>query len=389
MDSQIELKSELNEGSEFSFVLDFKVDKFGNQQKVLDKNLKILLHCCDGNNDRLRENIKNHINKIGHISDYSADNKKGDILFCCGMSNLSLVVEEFKKDNNKSLIIYVGENMNELDNKTKDNLDHHLELPIYGSKIYNIIAEHSDIHTHVIKKSTDTKKFDAKVLVAEDNPNNQKLIEILLLKLGIKSVIASNGEIAVECYKKDKYDLILMDINMPIMDGITATKHIKELEKDNYKIPIVALTANSIAGDKEKYLSQGMDDYLSKPIEFDKLVAILQKYLSSGVNELELKKVNIEDISKRFEIPFEIAEQLVVGFKNDIKKDLEQLNNFIINAHYDEVKQKAYYIKNSCLTVDLLNAIEVLEKIENLTKEEDLLIEFDKLNKIILFACMV
>jgi hypothetical protein len=131
-----------------------------------------------------------------------------------------------------------------------------------------------------------------------------------------------------------------------------------------------------------------MDDYLSKPIEFDKLVAILQKYLSSGANELELKKVNIEDISKRFEIPFEIAEQLVVDFKNDIKKDLEQLNNFIINAHYDEVKQKAYYIKNSCLTLDLLNAIEVLEKIENLTKKEDLLIEFDKLNKIILFTCM-
>jgi CheY-like chemotaxis protein len=387
MNSNIELKSDLNEGSEFSFTVDLKVDKFKNQQKVLDKNLKILLHCSNGNNDRLRENIKNHINKIGLISDYSSDNKKGDILFCCGMSSLNLVIEEFKKENSKSLIIYVGENKNELDNKTQELINHYLELPIYGSKIYNILAEHSDIHTKVIKKSTNIKKLNGKILVAEDNPNNQKLIEILLLKLGIKSIIVSNGEEAVESYKKDKYDLILMDINMPIMDGVTATKIIKELEKDYYKISIVALTANSIAGDKEKYLSQGMDDYLSKPIEFDKLVSILEKYLSYSANELELKKFNKNEISQKFQIPFELVEQLIFSFKKEILEDLEQLNSFIIKNNNDAIRQKAYYIKNSCLAVDLQNAVEILEKIENEINKEELLIQFDKLNKIILFVC--
>ena len=291
MNSRIEVVSNVNEGSEFSFVLDLKIDKLNNENKSLNKNLKILLHCSDGNNDKLRENIKNHINKIGQISDYNEQNKLGDILFCCGMNNLETVIKEFKNKNNKSLIIYVGENKNILDEKTKDLIDHYLELPIYGSKIYNILTEHPNIHSEVIKKSSNIKKFEGRVLVAEDNPNNQKLIELLLQKIGIKAVIVSDGQEAVESYKKDKYDLILMDINMPVMDGITATKLIKELECDNYHIPIIALTANSIAGDKEKYLEQGMNDYLSKPIEFDKLIAVLEKYLLNEKEEITQEKI--------------------------------------------------------------------------------------------------
>ena len=390
MNSQIELKSNPNEGSEFSFILELKINKFKNEQKTVDNNLKILLHCSDGNNDKLRENIQNHINKIGSISDYSNENKKGDILFCCGMNNLNLVIEEFKKQNEKSLIIYVGDSLNILDNKIKEQINHYLELPIYGSKIYNILVENSDIHKNVIKKSIVSQKFRGKILVAEDNINNQKLIEILLSKIGVKTVIVSNGEESVESYKKDKYDLILMDINMPIMDGVTATKIIKDLEKDNYKIPIIALTANSIAGDKERYLSQGMNDYLSKPIEFNKLVNILDKYLEndSFIN-IEVQKITPFSISGKLQIPNEIAQTLYSLFKKEIIKDLEELNYFITNFDTKNIEQKIYYIKNSCLIVDLLSVINILEKMQKeiLYDKENLIKEFDKLNEAILNAC--
>jgi CheY-like chemotaxis protein len=281
MNSEIELKSIPNEGSEFSFTIDFKIDKLKNEQKIVDENLKILLYCSDGNNDNLRQNIQNHVSKIGIISDYSNENRKGDILFCCGINNLDLVIEEFKTQNTKSQIIYVGDSSNITNNKIKEEINHYLELPIYGLKIYNILVQNTDIHKNIVKKSMEEQKFDGKILVAEDNPNNQKLLEILLTKMGIQTVIVSNGEEAVECYKKDKYDMILMDINMPIMDGITATKLIKDLEKDNYKIPIIALTANSIAGDEEKYLAQGMNNYLSKPINVAKLKELISIYLFS------------------------------------------------------------------------------------------------------------
>ena len=388
MNSEIELKSTPNEGSEFSFILDLKVDKFKNEQKTLDTNLKILLHCSDGNNEKLRQNIQNHISKIGVISDYSDANKKGDILFCCGMNNLDNVIEEFKKQNNKSLIIYVGDSSNITNNKIKEEITHYLELPIYGSKIYNILVENTDIHKHVIKKSKDVQKFVGKVLVAEDNPNNQKLIEILLSKIGVQTIIVSNGEEAVESYNKEKYDMILMDINMPIMDGITATKIIKDLENTNYKIPIVALTANSIAGDKEKYLAQGMDDYLSKPIEFDKLVSIFGKYLKNDFL-LEEEKITPQTIAKELQIPDEIAQTLYLLFKKEIIKDLEELDYFIKNFDTKSIEQKIYYIKNSCLTVNLLSAIDILEIMQNdvLNNKENLMKEFDKLNKTVFSAC--
>ncbi|MDD2886934.1 MAG: response regulator [Aliarcobacter sp.] len=390
MNSKIELVSNLNEGSEFSFTLDLKVDKFENTDKLLEKSLKFLLYCSEGNNEKLRANIQSHINKIGFVSDYnSQDNRIGDILFCCGMDNLNSVIKEFKKENSDSLIIYIGNSKNIVDLQIKDYINHYIDLPIYGSKIYNIIMDNSNLHKEVLKKSTNVEKFDGKILVAEDNPNNQKLIDILLEKLGLQVAIVANGEEAVEKYKQDKFDLILMDINMPIMDGLNATKEIRKIENEYYKIPIVALTANSIAGDKEKYLNQGMDDYLSKPIEFDKLVNILKKYLlSNEFHKIELQKITSNNISEKLLIPKEISEVLIKNFKNKILKDMEELNLLIINQDSVGLKQKAYDIKNSCLNMDLTMAIEILEKIEESSlNTEELISEFNNLNKIILFSC--
>ena len=210
-------------------------------------------------------------------------------------------------------------------------------------------------------------------------------------KLGLNSTIVSNGQEAVDIYKKEKYYLILMDINMPIMDGISATKHIREFEKElNYSTAIIALTANSIEGDKEKYLSQGMNDYLSKPIEFDILVEILKKYFKSDfLIDINLHKVDINLISKKFQLPYEISEKLYLKFKEEIVNDLKQLEFLIENYHKDDINQKLYYIKNSCLNIDLQEAIEILEKMQNqfINTKDDLIKEFKKLNKIILHAC--
>ncbi len=390
MNSKIELVSNINEGSEFSFTLDLKIDKFENKDKLLEKSLKFLLYCSEGNNEKLRANIQSHINKIGFVSDYnSQDNRTGDVLFCCGMDNLNPIIKEFKKENSDSLIIYIGNSKNIVDTQIKDYINHYIDLPIYGSKIYNIIMDNSNLHKEVLKKSTNVEQFNGKILVAEDNPNNQKLIQILLEKLGLQVVIVANGEESIDKYKQEKFDLILMDINMPIMDGLNATKEIRNIENEYYKIPIVALTANSIAGDKEKYLNQGMDDYLSKPIEFDKLVNILKKYLLSNESQkIELQKITSSNISEKLLIPKEISEMLIKNFKNKILKDMEELNLLIINQDDEALKQKAYDIKNSCLNMDLTMAIEILERIEksSLNKEE-LISEFNNLNKIILFSC--
>ena len=132
-----------------------------------------------------------------------------------------------------------------------------------------------------IKNKIETKEnFSGQILVAEDNPNNQLLIKIVLQKLGLNVTIVENGQLAVEKYQNEKYDLIFLDINMPVMDGLTALKLIREYEKEIQRYtPIVALTANTINGDREKYIDEGMDNYLSKPLERNQLISILNLYL--------------------------------------------------------------------------------------------------------------
>jgi signal transduction histidine kinase/ActR/RegA family two-component response regulator len=125
-------------------------------------------------------------------------------------------------------------------------------------------------------KAPNTKKLH--VLLAEDNLINQKVAVMVIQKMGFTVDVACNGKIAVDKYSQNQYDMILMDIMMPEMDGIEATKIIRELEKNKTpgsRIKIVALTANAMKEDREKCLSSGMDDYLSKPFKPEDLEFLL------------------------------------------------------------------------------------------------------------------
>ncbi len=115
-----------------------------------------------------------------------------------------------------------------------------------------------------------------KVLVAEDNKTNQMLIKLLLEEMNLEVIMANDGLEVIELFEQEDVALVLMDINMPNKNGIEAMLQIKEQNKN---IPIIALTANAIAGDKQKYLDEGFDNYLPKPIENDILLRMLKKYL--------------------------------------------------------------------------------------------------------------
>ena len=117
------------------------------------------------------------------------------------------------------------------------------------------------------------------VLLAEDNPANQMIAKAILEKAGLKVEMAANGLEAVEAAKRRTYDLILMDVGMPEMDGIEATAEIRKLPTSSAETPIVAMTAHVMRGDREKLLSQGMDDYLPKPATKPQLLEMAGKWL--------------------------------------------------------------------------------------------------------------
>jgi CheY-like chemotaxis protein len=123
-----------------------------------------------------------------------------------------------------------------------------------------------------------------RVLLAEDNAVNQKVACRVLEKLGYRVDVASDGQAAVNAWETGRYDLILMDCQMPVMDGYEASRQIRSRETGDQHIPIVALTAHAMKGSDEECVAAGMDDYLSKPIDRDKLRICLERWLRIAGN---------------------------------------------------------------------------------------------------------
>ncbi len=162
-------------------------------------------------------------------------------------------------------------------------------VPEQGSTFwFNILlAKASDMAEAAdSKEQQDAKGLkNLKLLLAEDNVINQRVARFIVEKLGHQLDIAENGEVAVEKFRQNDYDIIFMDIQMPVMDGLTATETIRQLEKESgttKKIPIVAMTANTMKGDKEKFLKAGMNDYIGKPFKSDELSRVICRIAVAG-----------------------------------------------------------------------------------------------------------
>lgn len=124
------------------------------------------------------------------------------------------------------------------------------------------------------------------VLLVEDNPVNQKLVERYLLKLGHQIDIADNGEIGLEFLAQKKYDVILMDIEMPVLNGIETTKKIVEIYSDNRPV-IIAVTASILSAYKEICIQAGMDDYMEKPVSGEQLKVMFEKWSDKIIKRID------------------------------------------------------------------------------------------------------
>lgn len=129
----------------------------------------------------------------------------------------------------------------------------------------------------------ENKHRSGQILLAEDNPINQKLAVTMLQKAGYSVDLVENGLLAVEAVKNKNYSLIFMDVQMPELDGLTATGRIREWEAGKQHIPVIAMTAHALQGDRERCLAAGMDDYLSKPLDPQDLFDILDRWLEKEV----------------------------------------------------------------------------------------------------------
>ena len=321
-DSKMYVESDIGKGTKFYFDLKTKICEDSFLQKEYIKNLNFAL---DESHDNLYENIKQYLKIFGSIND---TNKKVDLIICAYSSKNKEEIELFRKANKNTPILILFEYESDLKRFGNKSNEEKIALPFYPSKINDSISDllrESRQSSNLVDSSFEKNKkdsFDAKILIAEDNSANQELISYILEDLGVDFIIKSNGKETFEIFKTQDFDLILMDINMPVLDGVETFKQIREYEKQNNlnKIPIVALTANAIKGDKEKFIDLGMDDYLSKPINTNELIDIFKKFLNNEPSNIKVQ-MDFDAIEKKLGISKQIVTLIVNKFKDEIKKD--------------------------------------------------------------------
>ncbi len=188
------------------------------------------------------------------------------------------------------------------------------------------------------------------ILVVEDNPTNQILIQTLLEQLGLRVHTVGSGKECLEALSRQKYDLILMDCRMPGLDGYQTTEQIRENERaeGNSRLPIVALTANAIAGDVDRCFAAGMDAYLSKPVDSALLRETLEKYLGeTQVSELDLS--TLRDLARKTNRT--VVVKLLQSFNDTLGSAHTQLPQRLENGDFEFISALAHQLKSSSLAI--------------------------------------
>ena len=240
------------------------------------------------------------------------DTNLGSLWIDVDNSDDDLLKTIYKINSNKIILLSSFANRDRLE-ELGLNVAKILYKPITPSKIIqglnatNHVKEEEELD---VSKASPFKniQFNGNILVAEDNFINQKLIKQVLLRYGVTVELANNGLEAFEKRKSENYDLIFMDIQMPVMDGVEATHEIinYEVEEELQHIPIIALTANALNGDRERFIAEGLDEYIPKPIETNELLYILKKFLQAK-SEKEMNTIEINDSNKVLENTSEIS----------------------------------------------------------------------------------
>jgi PAS domain S-box-containing protein len=209
-----------------------------------------------------------------------------------------------------------------------------------------------------------------RVLVAEDNPVNQLVIQGMLDKRGYTCDIVSDGREALAQLERGEHAAVLMDIQMPDIDGLEATARIRERESGDEHLPIIAMTASAMEGDRGRCLAAGMDDYISKPLRPDQLDAVLERWLGPVAGKVEPMSPNGNGLIdagrvQRFRDDYpEIAERLVALFADTTPPLLEQLTNAVHADDDEQVRRLAHKLKGSCQNVGAVEMAKLCRQLE-------------------------
>ncbi len=293
LEGRLEVESKKGKGSKFFFTLNLKKGKpLRNSLRNRYKHFHALV-LSEYREDRLSEITTQYLDYLGSAAKKASISEltDSDIL-----NDVNLLIAQKRQIDDKTLtlikslnlplLLIVPTHMRIDAEKLKDDNVFVVSEPVYLSKFSKLLheienrADFPEVKIADIKRKVLKQKESYHILVAEDNEINQKLIRKILRNENLEVTTVENGKEAYEARQHNEYDLIFMDIAMPVMDGVTATKKIIAYEEDQglSHIPVIALTANALKGDREKFLNDGFDEYIPKPIRQTEIIELLRTY---------------------------------------------------------------------------------------------------------------
>ncbi|WP_428738115.1 ATP-binding protein [Sulfurimonas sp.] len=314
MGGQLDLHSEAGEGTTFFFTLDFEeVEATQESSKGVYSSINALVYESAQKQKTQDRYLREYLDFYGVSYTLFKDLNELETLQRQVSYDLLFIDYDYATENDLSTFSSMPEElilltksyyMRKIDSMGLD-IFKTLYEPLNTTKLKQALENFSSSNFNAKKSkkvarkkyNVESSRFNANVLVAEDNIINQKLIKRTLEDLGLTIDIASNGLEAFQKRKDGNYDLIFMDIQMPFLDGMEATKEILEYEEvyNQPHVPILALTANALKGDRERFLEAGLDEYTTKPLVRAEIVTLLNHFLGDYIiYEEELTPENTE-----------------------------------------------------------------------------------------------
>ncbi len=270
----------------------------------------------------------------------------------------------------------------------------YLTKPVKQSQFYNCLSMISGLQKEISEDRSSVivtrhsiaeyQKQRVRLLLAEDNEINQKVALGIFKNFGYRTDVVSNGKDAVRAMEKTHYDMVFMDCQMPEMDGYAATGEIRSFQSKvlDHNVPIIAMTAHAMKGDREKCLAAGMDDYISKPIHPEKLLEVIEKWLDGPKkSHPEETPVNIAPMNNIFDrIGFlnrlmgdkDLAGEILDGFLAEVPLQVFELKKALDSGDPHSIREQAHSLKGASANVGAMALEEVALKIELAGKDEDL-----------------
>lgn len=240
------------------------------------------------------------------------------------------------------------------------------EFSMDASQKSTYVKGNSDSDDNSIIKRNFNKRKKFKLLLAEDNVINQKVILKILASAGFNTDSVINGSEALDAHKNNHYDLLLMDVQMPEMDGLEVTSKIRKLDEPKSSVPIIAITAHALIGDREKCIRAGMNEYISKPIRSTELLALIDKLLNVNSisedeedNKVKDKKVNetnnlaldLKRLKKVSLSDKDFEKDLLKDYMVDTRSKYEQMTDVLKEKNLKKLSELAHTLKGSSYTV--------------------------------------